>query len=84
MGPKGLTGHSGTDGSSPFDRMNRYGKWGGTAGENIAYGDSNGKEYMVQLYIDDGVANRGHRVNILTPGFKLTGRAVCSHKGYGQ
>jgi uncharacterized protein YkwD len=26
-GPRGLTGHSGADRSSPFDRMNRHGKW---------------------------------------------------------
>jgi len=84
MGPGGLTGHDGTDGSKPWDRMERYGDWGGTVGENIAYGDSNGKDYMVQLYIDDGVANRGHRVNILKPEFKLTGMAVCSHRDYGQ
>ena len=28
----------GTDGSSPFDRMSRYGTWTGTAGENLMFG----------------------------------------------
>jgi uncharacterized protein YkwD len=83
MGPEGRTGHDGTDGSKPWHRMERYGDWGGTVGENIAYGNSGGKDYMVQLYIDDGVPNRGHRVNILKEAFKLTGMAVCDHKNYG-
>ena len=39
---------------------------------------------MLQLYIDDGVASRGHRKNILKPEFKLTGMAVCPHTVYGH
>jgi len=38
---------------------------------------------MLQLYIDDGVANRGHRTNILSEKFKMTGIAACSHSHYG-
>lgn len=37
-GAQGLTGHTGTDGSSPYERMNRYGMWGTYAAENISYG----------------------------------------------
>jgi uncharacterized protein YkwD len=83
-GPKGKTGHTGSNGSQPWDRMNRYGKWGGTVGENIAYGNSDGKAFLVQLYIDDGTKNRGHRVNITKAAFKETGMAVCKHKLYGK
>jgi len=32
---------------------------------------------MVQLYIDDGVANRGHRTTQLSSELKLTGMAYC-------
>lgn len=78
-----MTGHTGTNGSQPWDRMNRYGKWGGEVAENIAYGKSKGDEYMLQLYIDDGVSSRGHRKNILNPAIKLTGIAYCKHRGYG-
>lgn len=63
--------------------MNRYGRWGGTVSENLAYSESEGADYMVQLYIDDGVADRGHRVNMLNPKLELTGMAYCNHAKYG-
>ena len=69
----GKTGHYGSDGSSPFERMNRYGKVLITAGENCAYGPKTGKEIVAQLLIDDGVPGRGHRINILKPEFKKVG-----------
>ena len=37
-GPDGIVGHTGADGSSFTDRLDRYGQWGTTASENIAYG----------------------------------------------
>ena len=37
LGPKGLKGHFGTDESSPFDRISRYGKPGWWRGENLTY-----------------------------------------------
>merc|ERR1712137_136432 len=83
QGPSGTTGHTGSDGSQPWDRINRYGRWGGTVSENLAYGRSEGDEYMVQLYIDDGVRDRGHRINMLNPELKLTGMAYCGHNSYG-
>jgi hypothetical protein len=36
--PTGATGHTGPDGSSPFDRMERYGHVVAPAGENLAWG----------------------------------------------
>lgn len=83
IGPKGITGHTGSDGSQPWDRMNRFGRWGGRVAENLSFGSKSGAESILQLYIDDGVSNRGHRVNILNPDLKLTGIASCNHKQYG-
>ena len=84
MGPGGDTGHTGLDGSDPFDRMNRYGAWQQTAGENLAYSNSpNGESYIMQLFVDDGVASRGHRVNLMKPAFGVTGVAIGEHKTYG-
>jgi uncharacterized protein YkwD len=81
-GPKGITGHTGSDGSSMGQRINRYGKWDGGAGENISYGHNIGRDIVVQLLIDDGVSNRGHRNNILNKNFKYVGGAIGSHSNF--
>jgi uncharacterized protein YkwD len=82
QGKTGKTGHNGSDGSDPFKRMNRYGKWTSTAGENISYGEENAREIVLQLLIDDGVSSRGHRKNIMNPAFGIAGISCGSHKDY--
>lgn len=83
-GHSGLLGHSGSDGSNPFDRINRYGKWQHTAGENISYGiGDSGREVVIQLLVDDGVSHRGHRKNLFASDFHVTGVACGPHKKYG-
>ncbi len=47
-------GHPGSDGTDPGERMNRYGVWSGGWGENISYGESNPRDIVIALIVDDG------------------------------
>ena len=79
IGPKGAMGHNGTDGSDPGDRIERFGQWVGAIGENIDYGDVTPEDIVVNLLIDDGVPERGHRTNILKPEHVLAGVSHGAH-----
>lgn len=83
-GPKGLTGHDGSDGSKLSDRLDRYGSPKVTWGENIDYGNKDPFAIVSALLVDDGVPNRGHRSNLLNPEFVCVGIAVGPHKQYSD
>jgi uncharacterized protein YkwD len=78
----GATGHGGSDGSTAEKRINRYGKWDVSAGENIDYGNADARRIVIALLIDDGVPSRGHRKNLFDSSFRFIGVAVGSHPVY--
>jgi len=80
----GRTGHTGTDGSTVPDRLNRYGTWSLAAGENIDYGNGTARRIVISFLVDDGVPSRGHRKNLLDASFSLMGVAVGPHPKYGK
>ena len=82
IGPKGETGHEGTDGSSPSDRVERYCVWEGGVCENIDFGSKTGLDVILSLLIDDGVSSRGHRKNLFNEKIKYAGVACGTHTEY--
>jgi len=79
---EGQLGHDGSDRSSPGDRINRYGSWSATWGENISYAQKTARGVVLSLIIDDGVRSRGHRKNIFNPKFNIAGAAFGPHARY--
>jgi len=80
----GSTGHKGSDGSQPWDRMNRYGTWQDKVAENISYGGNTGRGVVIQLIVDDGVPSRGHRVNMFHPAYRFVGVGCGKHARYND
>jgi uncharacterized protein YkwD len=71
------------------DRIERYGEWNITIGENISYGQNTGEDgikitilVIIQLIIDDGVSSRGHRKNCFKPEFGVVGISDGQHKQF--
>jgi uncharacterized protein YkwD len=83
VGPTGKRGHRGSNGSQPWDRMSRYGKWFGRVGENIDYGMHDARLTVIRLIVDDGVSSRGHRKNIFNQDFHVAGAASGPHAAFG-
>lgn len=84
IGAAGSIDHFGKDRSSPFDRMKRHGRLDGTAGENIGTAiHGAGELVVIDLFVDDGIASRGHRKNLLSPRYHVVGVGCAPHKAYG-
>lgn len=77
--------HTGAGGTDPFQRIEAAGYTGyTTAGENLAFkattGTPNVEQFVIDehnsLFIDAGIAGRGHRTNMMNGNFKETGSGV--------
>lgn len=85
IGPKGLIQHDSSDGKTGVkERLRKYGNVVSCYGENLSFHCDDAKEVMIQLIVDDGVTNRGHRENIFNPEFNVMGSHTCEHKDFNQ
>lgn len=76
----GNMGHTGSDGSSPGSRLNAHGTWQMSYSENVDYGPFvTGRDVVIDLLVDDGVPDRGHRRNIFDPNAHVVGIACGPH-----
>jgi len=82
QGLSGEIGHTGNRSGDMRERIERHGTWQGRIAENIGYGPDTARQMVMQLIIDDGVPERGHRKNIFSSAFKVAGAACGAHAVY--
>lgn len=68
----GVISHKSSSGKDFVQRIKEAGAYKCGA-ENIFLGNDNPLEALILLLVDYGVADRGHRVNLMDPSFKLMG-----------
>jgi uncharacterized protein YkwD len=85
QGRTGSVGHTASDGGTIEIRISRHGRWGVSISENVAYGRfSTGRDVVVDLIVDDGVRDRGHRRNIYEATARVVGIACGPHPRFGS
>ena len=85
LGPKGMTGHTGTDGSSMKQRIVRHNPDAQNAGcsEISSYGDMTPVETVRSLIVDDGIQSRANR-KMLFENFSCIGISIGTHAKYNK
>jgi uncharacterized protein YkwD len=64
QGPTGKVGHDSSEGEAWMHRIGGLLQQNLVHGENIAYGEEDAKNAVIELAIDDGVSKRSHRENL--------------------
>jgi len=82
QGKSGVIGHVGRRSGGLSARTKRHGMRQNSIGENIAYGPNSPRAMVIDLIIDDGVPNRGHRKNLFNPTFTKAGISCGVHPLY--
>lgn len=74
--------HTGSDGSHPWDRIRKFSPQMRFGNENIAgrTGSPSPREIVIQLLVDAGIPNYGHRYNLLNPQWTHVGCTVQRYK----
>jgi len=64
---RGYTGHDGSDGSWPWERVKSECTQMSDGNENLVGGLADVRESVILLLVDDGISSRGHRKTLLEP-----------------
>lgn len=75
----GATGHVDAAGNRSPQRLSQAGVEYSRVGENIDYGSTDAQEVLISLLVDDGVADRGHRINLFDPDWTTAGAGCGPH-----
>lgn len=70
---RGFLDHTGSNGSQPWDRILKQCPDLEQANENLVGGSASARESVIDLLIDGGISNRGHRYNMLKPDWRFLG-----------
>lgn len=79
VGRAGHIEHVGSDGSQPHQRMARFGELLGYSAENINTRHRRGLWAVIDLFVDDGVKSRGHRLNLIGKAYRHIGVGCAPH-----
>ena len=82
-GKAGKVGHSSVKFKSYKNRTKKLIKTYLTVGENIQYGLNDAKAIVIDLLIDEGVKDLGHRKNILDSEYEYASVSIQPHKKFG-
>jgi uncharacterized protein YkwD len=74
--------HTGSDGTAPYQRMQRQGVWAGMLAEEMAAGETTPADVVRALIVDEGVPDRGHRKDLLDPALRRAGVGCAPHPTY--
>lgn len=78
----GIISHTSSNGKTFVQRLQEAGKYSCGA-ENVYVGSFNGLEALITLLIDNGVPDKGHRMNLLDPKFGRMGVSFLAAGGKG-
>lgn len=85
QGKQEAPGSTGSDGSSPLVRMNRYGLATDGTAEVLALGEQEPADILLRLLVSDGIESRADRIEVCNPEYRFVGIAVGPHPGtFGQ
>ena len=84
IGPRGLTSHTGSDGTTLGGRWRNRGIYTTTIAEELSFGQTTAVGVVLQFLVDPGQPTKPHRTDLFSATFTQVGAACGKHKQYGS